>query len=184
MPNVEEELAGRLEVMPEKTGRAARIAATAFVLFALGFWIYAFSPWARERFVAVDGLSDFALRDRIELRCAAALDSIDELPSARSANSPTERADNLDDVNAALTAMVNDIRGFDGGTVDDQRLIGLWMDDWTIYMTDRDVHVDRLREGEDVRFLNTEADGVFIAERMNGFARRNELDSCETPGDL
>ena len=51
-------------------------------------------------------------------------------------------------------------------------------------MEDRVTHAERLRQGEDARFLNTEADGIFIAERMNGFARVNNMDSCQVPGDL
>lgn len=184
MSHLDEELAGRLEEMPQRTGRITRIAATLFVLASLAFWIYAFSPLARERYVAVDGISDLAYRDQIELRCADAVTRIAELPSARSAASPKERANNLEVVNAELLSMMSEIGGLSSTVDDDLRLVGLWRDDWDIYLADRNAHVERLRTEGDVRFLNTEADGIFIASRMNGFARRNHLDSCETPGDL
>ena len=111
-------------------------------------------------------------------------DELDALPSIRSAESPQERATNVDLANAALVEMTSDIAAFGTAFEDDGRLLGLWLDDWEVYMADRITHADRLRAGEDVRFLNTEADGIFIAERMNGFARVNNMDSCQVPGDL
>ncbi len=160
------------------------MAAIAFVVFAAGFWIFAFSPIARGLFQAVDQLEDEGLVVQIEARCVAALDALDALPSIRSAESPQERAGNLDLANAALFEMTDDIAGLGTALESDGRLIGLWLGDWDIYMADRVTHADRLRNGEDARFLNTEADGIFIAERMNGFARVNNMDSCQVPGDL
>jgi len=174
---------GRTERIPEGSSKLPRIAATTFVVFAAGFWIFAFSPWARDMFQAVDQLADESLVDDLETRCAAALADLDALPSIRSAESPEERADNVELANAALQSMLEDIAAFPAAD-DDERLLGLWLDDWEIYMADRVAHVDKLRAGEDVRFLNTEADGIFIAERMNGFARVNNMDSCQVPGDL
>lgn len=175
---------GRTEMIPEGSSKLPRIAAIAFVVFAAGFWIFAFSPIARGLFQAVDQLADEGLVTQIEARCVAALDELDSLPSIRSAESPQERAVNVDLANDALFAMTDDIAAFGTAFEDDARLIGLWLSDWEIYMADRVVHADRLRNGEDPRFLNTEADGIFIAERMNGFARVNNMDSCQVPGDL
>ncbi len=174
---------GRTEHIPEDSSKLPRIAAIAFVVIAAGFWVFAFSPWARDMFQAVDQLADESLVDDLELRCAQALTDLDALPSIRSAESPEDRAMNVELANAALQRMLDDIEAFPAAD-DDARLIGLWLDDWAIYMADRVVHVDKLRSGEDVRFLNTEADGIFIAERMNGFARVNNMDSCQVPGDL
>ena len=35
-----------------------------------------------------------------------------------------------------------------------------------------------------MRFLNTEDNGIFVHERMDGFARVNDMTSYETPGDI
>ena len=83
-----------------------------------------------------------------------------------------------------LHDMTEEISSLAGGTADDRRLVGLWLDDWEIFLGDRSSHAQRLLSEGDVRFLTTEENGVFINERMNGFARVNNLDSCETPGDL
>jgi len=175
---------GRTERVPDGTSNLPRIAAIVFVVFAVGFWLFAFSPLARDLFQAVDQIQDEGLVMQIEDRCVAALDELDALPSIRSAESPEGRASNLELANAALVRMTDDIRGFGTAFEDDARLIGLWLGDWEIYLGDRVTHVDRLRTEGDVRFLNTEADGIFIAERMSGFARVNNMDSCQVPGDL
>lgn len=175
---------GRTELIPFGASRFTRVAAMIFIAFAICFWIFAFSPFARNIFQAVDQIEDEGLVVEIEARCVQALDELDALPSIRSAEDPEERAANLDRANAALFNMTDEIRALGTAFEEDGRLIGLWLGDWDIYMNDRLVHADRLREGEDVRFLNTTQDGIFIAERMNGFARVNNMDSCQVPGDL
>ena len=104
---------------------------------------------------------------------------MDALPSVRSAESPANRADNLELANAALVRMTEDIAGFGTAFPGDGRLIGLWLGDWDIYIADRVTHVQRLRTEGDVRFLNTEADGIFIAERMNGFCLLYTSDAAD-----
>ena len=60
-----------------------------------------------------------------------------------------------------------------------------WFSDWDIYLEDRKNHVDRLNELGDVEPLLTATDtGKSVMERMNGFARVNDLDSCLDPGDF
>ncbi len=178
------ENSGRVEAMPSPMSTWTRAAATVFVIVCVAFWIFAFSPWARDMFVAPDGLDDDVFAERIERRCATARSALEELPSIRSAESPEQRAVTLIQANEVLETMVAEIAAFDSTVLSDQEVVARWLDDWQIYLDDRAVHVDRLAAGEDDRFLNSEADGIFIAERMNGFARRNDLDSCETPGDL
>ncbi len=170
--------------MPSPMSKWTRAAATVFVIGCVAFWIFAFSPLARNLFQAPDGLQDDIYAERIERRCATARAALDDLPSVRSATSPEDRAVNLIDANTVLDEMVTEIAVFDSTVAADQDLIRKWLADWQVYLDDRTAHVERLANGDDERFLNSESDGVFIAERMNGFARRNDLDSCETPGDL
>ncbi|MFT7473728.1 MAG: hypothetical protein ACI81L_000643 [Verrucomicrobiales bacterium] len=175
---------GRTEFVPDGMGKWSRITAVVFILAVVAFWIFAFSPWARDIFVAPDQIQDEVYVAAIETRCADALAEMDALPSIRSATGPENRADNLEKANDALQRMRTDLATLDGGTVEDRELIIRWLDDWDFYLEDRDGHVDRLRTEGDVRFLNTERDGIFIAERMSGFARVNEIRSCLPPGDL
>jgi len=175
---------GRTEQIPEGMGKGTRIAATIFVIVTVAFWMFAFSPWARDMFQAPDQIEDEAYVAAIEDRCALAVAKIDTFPTPRSATGPNDRADNLERVNAALIQMRADLGNLEGGTIEDRELIQLWLADWDLYIEDRVNHVERLRTEGDVRFLNTEHDGIFIAERLNGFGRVNEIRSCLPPGDL
>ena len=173
-----------LEPLPEGMGTTTRILAIIFIFGAIAFWIFAFSPWARDIFQAPDQIADEAFVARIESTCAASVARLDALPSPRSADGPIERADIVEDSNVILTQLTDELAVLDGGTTDDQRLISLWLQDWEVLITDRENHVDRLRTEGDVRFLNTIVDDIFVAERMNGFARVNDILSCAPPGDL
>ena len=175
---------GRLEEVPEGMGRTTRVLATVFVLFCIAFWAFAFSPWARDIFTAPDQLEDESYVAALDARCARTRSELDALPSARRAETPTERAETVVAANELLRAMVDGLAMVEGGTEDDRRLVGRWLDDWEIYLGDRSEHVDRLLRDGDSPFLNTEENGVFIAERMDGFVRVNDIDNCLIPGDL
>ena len=174
----------RFEPIPPRTGMITRVLAIAFILFATAFWAFAFSPWARDIFTAPDQLESEVLLSDLEGRCAAARSLIDELPAASLATSAAERAPVVAEATSILETMVSDLRALSPENADDARLLGLWLDDWNVYLGDRHVHAVRLVEEGDVRFLNTEDRGIFVHERMDGFARVNDLDSCETPGDI
>lgn len=173
-----------LEPVPEGMGMMTRIFAGVFILGAIAFWIFAFSPWARQIFQAPDQLADEVYVADIEATCAATVATLDALPSPRSASGPEERANIVENSNVVLVDMRNDLAVLPGGTDADRDLVMRWLEDWDILIADRVTHVERLRTEGDVRFLNTEADGIFIAERMSGFARVNEFRSCLPPGDL
>lgn len=170
--------------MPERTGPITRVLATVFVVFAIGFWAFAFSPWARDVFTAPDQLESEALVADVERRCTTARSLIAELPAASLATSAAQRSTVVEEATSILEDMVADLRVIDHEYPDDARLLGLWLDDWQVYLADRHAHADRLVNEGDVRFLNTERNGIFIHERMDGFARVNNLDSCQTPGDI
>lgn len=106
------------------------------------------------------------------------------MPTPRSADGPESRANIVENSNVALVRMRTALAELEGGTAADRNLVMRWLLDWDILIGDRMTHVQRLRTEGDVRFLNTERDGIFIAERMSGFARVNEFRSCLPPGDL
>jgi hypothetical protein len=92
----------------------------------------------------------------------------------------------LDDATDLLDQLVADLRGMDGGTTDDLVLVAGWFDDWDIYLADRRFHAQRLRTEGDVRpYLTALPSGAGShVERMNGFARVNDMEGCLDPGDL
>lgn len=181
---MDDDLTSRLEEVPGRSGTFTRALATIFVICAIAFWLFAFSPWARDIFQAPDQIADETYVASLDSRCAAARSLLAELPLAQNAASPVDRASALAEANDILTEMAVDLSNIEGGTTNDQRLVSLWIGDWEIYLDDRVNHVGRLVTEGDVRFLTSEVNGVFINERMDGFARVNDLDNCETPGDV
>jgi hypothetical protein len=175
---------GRLEQIPEGMSRRTRVLAVLFIVLSAAFWAFAFSPWARDIFQAPDQIEDEGYLAAIELTCAGALDEIGTFPSPRSATGPEDRATLVENTNAVLQQMQADLAALNRGTDADRELVIRWLDDWDFYLEDRVDHVERLQTEGDVRFLNTERDGIFIAERMSGFARVNEIRSCMPLGDL
>jgi len=175
---------GRTEIVPEGMGRFTRIAAVVFVLCTVAFWIFAFSPQAREMFQAPDQIVDESYAQAIESRCAVAVEEMAILPSSVSVGSPEERGVVVEQANVVLQRMREDLGAIPATSGDDRELVTKWLGDWDFYLQDRVAHAEKLQRGEDGRFLNTERDGIFIAERMSGFARRNSIRSCLPPGDL
>tara|TARA_B100000029_G_scaffold205678_1_gene203544 strand:+ start:178 stop:702 length:525 start_codon:yes stop_codon:yes gene_type:complete len=156
----------------------------AVLVGAMGvLWVYAF-------FLAPSGnpdrVEDRAWATAAEARCAQALSEIALLPTAASAPDPATRADDLDEATAVVRAMVDDLAALSGGTEDDRDLVAHWLADWEVYVADRLSHAERLRTEGDVKPLLTAlASGAgSVLERMNGFARVNDMESCLDPGDM
>jgi len=82
--------------------------------------------------------------------------------------------------------LVDDLATLSGGTDSDRDLVAHWLADWEVYLADRLTHAERLRTEGDVKPLLTALPNGAgsVLERMNGFARVNDMDSCLDPGDL
>ena len=165
-----------------RRGRPGRLILVTVVAGLIGMWFYAF-------LLAPSGNPD-RMADRIwptsaERRCAEARNAIDALPSARDSGSPLERSDHLEEGTEILETMVSDLGSLPGGSANDRDLVSRWLEDWETYLSDRQAHVERLRSEGDVRpLLSALPDGSSILERMNGFARVNDMESCLDPGDF
>jgi hypothetical protein len=156
-----------------------------------GFWIWAFSPWAPDD--NPDRLADREFAQSAEARCAATLDRIDAIPSAREADTPADRADQVEAGTLEVEALVADLGELATQVENpaERELIADWLVDWDHYIADRWNHVDTLRDADattpdrDLAFvLNPGPDGAVYTERLDGFARVNTMDSCVIPGDV
>ena len=169
-----------------------------FVAGSFVFWAWAFSPWARtENPGRLDDRSFVAWADQ---RCAQAQAAINALPTARQAASRLERADQVDRGTDEVESLVADIRlraeaslpataASDGPP--DADLVAAWLEDWDVHVTDRRNHAERLRTADEdtpdreLRFLLVDlTEGSTYTERMDGFARLNDMDNCQIPGDV
>lgn len=168
------------------THRPSRIGfvAGALVLVASAvFWVWAFSPWAPRG--NPDRLEDRTFPERAEQICSEASERIEALPPASDARTPQERAVVVQEANELLSSMIEELRGSATGTAEDVELISLWLDDYEVLLSDRERHAARLAAGEDPRFTVTATDeGSPIDERIDGFARVNDMESCLVPLDV
>ena len=169
-----------------------------FVVGSFVFWAWAFSPWARtENPGRLDDRSFVAWADE---RCARAQEAINALPTARQAASRQERAEQVDRGTDEVESLVADIRlraetslsvSTDGNGPPDADLVAAWLEDWDVHVSDRRGHSERLRTADEdtpdreLRFLLLDlTEGSTYTERMDGFARLNDMDNCQVPGDV
>ncbi|MDG1464495.1 MAG: hypothetical protein P8Q20_05320 [Acidimicrobiales bacterium] len=171
---------------PSPTGRAKialRIFLTVLVVAMGVLWFYAF-------FLAPSGnpdrMEDRSWPETAQVLCLDAHVDLALLPTARQADTPAERAGDLDEATVIVRRLVDDLGRIPGGTVHDRSLVALWLADWEIYLTDRVNHAERLRTEGDVKPLLTAlpSGAGSVLERMNGFARVNDFEACLDPGDM
>ncbi|MBO60284.1 MAG: hypothetical protein CL440_08820 [Acidimicrobiaceae bacterium] len=148
----------------------------------IGLWVYAF-------FFAPSGNPDRIENEnwiqKAEAICFQAKNELTLLPSATKAENPSDRAQVLEDGTGILEKMKSELTKLSVSSEKDKFNTSSWFSDWDIYLEDRKNHVDRLNELGDVEPLLTATDaGKSVMERMNGFARVNDLDSCLDPGDF
>ena len=169
-----------------------------FVAASFVFWAWAFSPWARTE--NPGRLDDRGFAQWADQRCAQTQAAIDALPSPRQAASWAERAGQVDQGTDEVEMLVADLRlraeaslseSTEGDGPPDASLVGDWLTDWDVYVSDRRNHSARLRSADDdtpdreLRFLLLDmTEGSTYTERMDGFSRLNNMDSCQVPGDV
>ena len=149
----------------------ARVAALSLILALVAFWSWAFLIY--EAPGNPDRLEDRSWAMAAEQRCVRMVATVDKLPAAADSSSPVDQP-------------VDDLRVLPGGSDEDRALVDKRREDWEVYLVDRQVHARRLRTEGDVRpYLTALPSGAGShVERMNGFARVNDMESCLDPGDL
>lgn len=129
-------------------------------------------------------LEDTAFPEAAEPICAEAKARADELPTARDAGTPTERAETIRasaDIYSQMTGSLSD----EVPETDDARFIGEWIDDWNVHIADRLDYADRLDDkGPAEVFLESTKVERQVSRSVNRYAEINRMPSCEIPGDL
>ena len=178
---------------PDATRRRLRpltIVLAAIIAGLVVMWIYALAFAPKSYRLAV---RDDAWIDQAETICGRYADRIDELPDASAfadveppAEALRQRALVLDDANALVAEQVGALRSLRGP--DNQRgreLVGRWLDDWDLYLADRQQQSADWRAGIDDPFAVTADDsGAPITETMDDFAKNNRMPTCVVPGDV
>lgn len=159
---------------------------TGFLAIA-GFWIWAFSPLpTRGHPDTLDTSDGKAFPAAAEVRCAATLEQLDTLPRDWDIDNPEQLAEQVVAGTELLVPQVADLRNLARSISDpdEARKVGLWLDDWNVYIADRNNLVAKLRQGERAEFIYTARNGVQIARILNRFAEVNNMLSCRTPMDI
>ena len=152
-----------------------------------GFWIWAFSPFpTRGHPDTLDTSDGKAFTANAEARCAATMERLDALPRDLDIDNPEQLAEQVASGTELLVPLVADLRNLARSISDpdEARIVNLWLDDWNIYIADRQSLVAKLRQGERAEFTYTARDGVQIARIADRFAQVNDMTSCETPKDI
>ena len=152
-----------------------------------GFWIWAFSPFpTRGHPDTLDTSDGKAFTANAEARCAATMERLDALPRDLDIDNPEQLAEQVSAGTELLVPLTADLRNLARSISDpdEARKVNLWLDDWNIYIADRQSLVAKLRQGERAEFTYTARDGVQIARIADRFAQVNDMTSCETPKDI
>lgn len=130
-----------------------------------------------------DELDDPAFAIAAQARCEQALAVVEQLPRAADTTSAVERADVVEEANAAFRAMLDDLDALVPAG-EDGEIVQEWLADWRTYLDDRELYAEALREDEDSRLLVSPKDGQHITEYLDAFAADNHMPACSTPLDV
>lgn len=172
------------EGLPPRS-RVALVATLAGVAVLVGGWIYILFLY--DPGLMIDELSDRTFPTQAEVVCAATKEQLADLPPAELATSAEERADVVERTNVILNTMITDLRTIAPTTpARDAEAVPEWLDDWQVYLGNRERYVENLRLDDEARFLESTkgSDTKGITRAINSFAQVNRMMSCTTPADL
>jgi len=159
------------------------LGAMGFLVMAI-FWIWAFAN--RDSVPHPDEFDDPIFVEAAESLCAERQAAIAEIPLATRAKDPIERAGLIDEGTEQLELMLAELAALKLPT-DPKGAIGvpLWLDDYQLYISDRERYVAILETGEDPPFLiSANADGARVTDVLGTYAEVNNMISCSPSGDV
>lgn len=168
-----------------RTTRRVGLGAILALIGAMWFYAFVFAP--RE---SINKINDREWAARAETRCAAAEQERFALQDLTQMNPEDpaalrRKADIVEKATDSLESLVDDIAADIPFDAKGREIVPQWIADYRTYLGDRRLFIERLR-AQDRRpdFNETEVGGVPVSERINKFARENEMRSCQTPYDL
>jgi hypothetical protein len=164
------------------TWSPGRIAGVVVTLALVVFWAWIFAGGPRAD--PPDTLDSEVFPAAAQDRCEEAVAFIEGLPAAAGSESAADRADVLDQANAALRDLLTDLGRLEVPDVgDDRRFVNAWLADWATYVEDREDFADALRDDPDAELLITGRGGRQITVTIDNLARVNDMDDCMVPLD-
>ncbi len=156
------------------------------VAFIIVMWVYAFFFASKE---SVNKFEDRNWAIRAQQRCLVAREQRKSLSDYRIVDSLgkdalVERAALIDQATDTIEDFVKEFRQILPTDPKGRELVGLWLDDYEIYIADRREFSNNLRAGINVQFAETPVEGLPISEKIATFAADNEMSYCKPPIDL
>ena len=163
-----------------------RIFLTTIVALIVVMWVYALF------FASKDSINKFADREwaaKAQARCLVAREERKQLSDYRIVSQLgtdvlKERADLIDIATDTIERFVVEFRASLPRDSKGTEIVGLWLDDYEIYIDDRRDFANDLRIGVNKQFAETPLDGLPISEKIATFAADNEMSYCKPPIDL
>ena len=161
------------------------IVATTIALIIV-MWVYAFFFASKE---SVNKFEDRNWAIQAQQRCLVAREKRKSLSDYRIVDSLgkealVERAALIDLATDTIEDFVEEFRQILPTDPKGRELVGLWLDDYEIYIADRREFSNNLRVGINVQFAETPVEGLPISEKIATFAADNEMSYCKPPIDL
>ncbi len=164
-------------------GRIVKAIAVITMAASFGVWVYAFSGAADRD--SPDLLDDLTWAEEADVLCAEALTDVEDMPSAVDADSPAERASQIDAANNRYRAMLTDMKQLDPGTARDAEMVGEWQSDWELFLSDRDRYAEAILIDPAAPFTVTNTGGgERLYRRISRFANTNFMFACIAPEDV
>ncbi|OWY59847.1 hypothetical protein B7486_72370, partial [cyanobacterium TDX16] len=113
----------------------AKVLAGLFVLGTVGFWFWLILLAPDQE--PPDKLDDPTFAEAAEPVCTEAQADVEDVPGAREAETPQERAEQITASTAILQQMVDDLRADAPTAGRDGEMVEEWLGDWETYLGDR-----------------------------------------------
>lgn len=149
-------------------------------------WIYGLFFASKQ---AVNKFDDRLWADKAQSRCLIAEQQRVELADYRivddlGVDAIVERAMIVDKATDTIESFVKEFRANLPTDAKGIAIVGLWLDDYEIYIADRRSFADDLRNDINLQFSETAIKGLPISEKIATFAADNEMSYCKPPLDL
>ncbi len=160
-----------------------RVLGVGVAVVIIGFWVWAFSPWAPKD--KADGVRDATFLGTARTSCRTMQAALAALPPARDAKSATERAEVVAATGPVIGSMISELRAASASLDEhDRALVDQWLSDWEAYNADRQTYATKLRTDERAEFFVTRRGTGQITVTMDNFSRVNDLGDCLVPMDV
>jgi hypothetical protein len=172
------------EIITDRPGwHPARIATVAIILVMVIFWIWVFAGGPDRH--NPDYLSDRAWVNRAKLICTADNAKITALPGAETAPNAKARSKVIEEADADLTHMINQLAAQPPDNASDTKVVDHWLYDYRRYVGNRQQFAQHLLTDPHAELLLDQEYGQPLDDVITTFALDgNNMGVCEAPGDI